>query len=224
MGSPGHSVMHQAILVSSSRQGSNYCVCLLHGNHSVQNPPHNRKHRPTLPNSDSSSLVSRTFSRLSPRSWVSGPAHHGHCVCVMRSPQKFLRALIPGHLFHGTPGLSRYGAVLCYIQTSSTLSGSHQLWQASLSSDLLQEVPLHLECVLSHVQLFVTPWTVARQAPLSIGFSRQEYWSGLPFSSPRALPGPGIKLESPALVGGFFTTELPGKPMRLAPNPRVLTS
>ena len=123
MGSPGHSVMHQAILVSSSRQRSNYCVCLLHGDHGVQNPPHTRKHRPTLPNSDSSSLVSRIFSRLSPRSWVSGPAHHGHCVCVMKSPQKFLRALIPGHLFHGTPALPRYDAVLCCIQTISTLSG-----------------------------------------------------------------------------------------------------
>ena len=67
-------------------------------------------------------------------------------------------------------------------------------------------------CVLSHfsrVQLFVIPWTVARQAPLSMGFSRQEYWSGLPFSPPGNLPDPGIRpapLTSPALAGGFFTT------------------
>ena len=46
-------------------------------------------------------------------------------------------------------------------------------------------------CVLSHVQLFVTSWTVARQAPLSTGFSRQEYWSGLPSSTPGDLPNPG---------------------------------
>ena len=52
---------------------------------------------------------------------------------------------------------------------------------------------------LSHVQLFVTPWTVAHQAPLSMGFSRQEYWSGLPFPSPRDLPDPGIEPRSPAL-------------------------
>ena len=67
-------------------------------------------------------------------------------------------------------------------------------------------------CMLSHVQLFVTLWTVAHKTPLSVGFSRQEYWSGLPFiSSPRDLPNPGIKLESSALAGRFFTTEPPGK-------------
>ena len=52
---------------------------------------------------------------------------------------------------------------------------------------------------LSHVQLFVTPWTVAHQAPPSMGFSRQEYWSGLPFPSPGDLPDPGIEPVSPAL-------------------------
>ena len=52
---------------------------------------------------------------------------------------------------------------------------------------------------LSRVRLFVTPWTVAYQAPLSIGFSRQEYWSGLPFSSPGDLPDPGNEPRSPAL-------------------------
>ena len=50
--------------------------------------------------------------------------------------------------------------------------------------------------MLSHVQLFATPWTVAHQAPLSMAFSRQEYWSGLPFPSPGDLPDPGIKLAS----------------------------
>ena len=53
--------------------------------------------------------------------------------------------------------------------------------------------------MLSRVQFFVTSWTVARQAPLSMGFSRQEYWSGLPFLPPGDLPEPGIKPESPAL-------------------------
>ena len=64
-------------------------------------------------------------------------------------------------------------------------------------------------CVLSRVQLSVTPWTVARQAPLSMRFSRQEYWGGLPFPPPGNLPNPGIEpssLMSPALAGGFFTT------------------
>ena len=72
-------------------------------------------------------------------------------------------------------------------------------------------------CVLSHashVRLFVTSWTVARQAPLSMGFSRQEYWGGLPCPPPGDLPDPGIKptsLPSPALVGGFFTTSITWK-------------
>ena len=67
-------------------------------------------------------------------------------------------------------------------------------------------------CVLSHfscVQLFATLQTAAHQAPLSIEFSRQEYWSGLPFPPPGDLPNPGIEsasLMSPALAGGFFTT------------------
>ena len=71
---------------------------------------------------------------------------------------------------------------------------------------------------LSHVLLFVTPWTIALQDPLSMEFSRQEYWSGLPLPTPRNLPDPGIKpasLASPALTGGFFTTEPPGKPVLL---------
>ena len=53
--------------------------------------------------------------------------------------------------------------------------------------------------MLSHVQLFATPWTVAHQAPLSMGFSKQEYQSGLPFPPPKDLPNAGIKAESPAL-------------------------
>ena len=62
---------------------------------------------------------------------------------------------------------------------------------------------------LSRVQLFVIPRTVALQAPLSLGFSRQEYWNGLPCPSPGYLPNPGIEstsLMSPALAGRFFTT------------------
>ena len=57
-------------------------------------------------------------------------------------------------------------------------------------------------------------WTVAHQTPLSMGFSRQEYWSGLPFPLLGELPNPGIEPGSPALAGRFFTTEPPGKPQQ----------
>jgi len=60
---------------------------------------------------------------------------------------------------------------------------------------------------------FVTPWTVAHQAPLSMGFPRQEHWSGLPFPSSTDLPNPRIELVSLVLAGGFFTNEPPGKPI-----------
>ena len=66
-------------------------------------------------------------------------------------------------------------------------------------------------CVLSRVRLFVTPWTVDHQAPLSMGFSRQEYWSGLPFPSLRDLPNPGIEHRSPTLQADSSPSELPGK-------------
>ena len=59
---------------------------------------------------------------------------------------------------------------------------------------------------------FVTPWTIACQAPLSMGFPRQEYWNGLPFPSPGDLPHPEMEPGSPALAGGIFTFEPPGKP------------
>ena len=64
---------------------------------------------------------------------------------------------------------------------------------------------------LSHVQLFATAWTIACQAPLSLGFPRQEYWSGLPFPSPGALPNPETEPESPALEVDFLSTEPPEK-------------
>ena len=70
-------------------------------------------------------------------------------------------------------------------------------------------------CVLSHVQLFATPWTEPRQTPLFMGFPRQEYWSGLPFPSTGDLPEPGIEPKFPSLAGGFFNTVTPGKPIQL---------
>ena len=71
---------------------------------------------------------------------------------------------------------------------------------------------------LSRVRLFATLWTVAYQAPPSMGFSRQEYWSGLPFPSPGDLPNPGIEPRSPALEADALTSEPPGKPINVILN------
>ena len=64
---------------------------------------------------------------------------------------------------------------------------------------------------LSRVRLFATPWTVAYQAPPSMGFSRQECWSGLPFPSPGDLPDPGIEPRSPTLQADALPSEPPGR-------------
>ena len=79
-------------------------------------------------------------------------------------------------------------------------------------------------CVLScfsHFRLCATPWTVAHQAPLSVEFSRQESWSGLPFLSPGDLPKPAIKPGSPPLQADSLPSELPGKPKMQVPNSQI---
>ena len=75
---------------------------------------------------------------------------------------------------------------------------------------------------LSCVQLFATPWTVAYQAPPSMGFSRQEYWSGLPFPSPGDLPDPGIEPRSPTFQAEALTSEPPGKPYIYKPTANII--
>ena len=81
---------------------------------------------------------------------------------------------------------------------------SCQQWMQSNFRSILTQLE---KCVLSHV--FVSPWTVAHQVPLSMGFSRQEYWSRLPLLSPRDLPNPGAE---PCIAGKSFTAEPLGKP------------
>ena len=78
---------------------------------------------------------------------------------------------------------------------------------------LFSQMTLYSEKYLSCVWLFVIPWTLAYQDPLSLEFSRQEYWSGLPFPSPEDLPNPGIKSSSPALQADALPYEPPGKPL-----------
>jgi len=77
---------------------------------------------------------------------------------------------------------------------------------------------------LSRVQLFVTPWTVAHQAPPFMGFSKQEYWSGLPFPSPGDLPNPGIEPRSPTLQADTLNSEPPGKLSKLPYDPAYPTA
>ena len=72
--------------------------------------------------------------------------------------------------------------------------------------------------MLSDVQLFATLWAVAHQSPLPMEFSRQEYWSGFPFSPLGGLPNPGIEPTSPALAGRAFTTAPPRKPPVITVN------
>ena len=74
---------------------------------------------------------------------------------------------------------------------------------------------LHCCCLVAVSYDSLQPHGLAHQAPLSLGFPRQEYWSGLPFPSPRDLPSPGIEPTSPGLAGGFFTAEPPEKPPEL---------
>ena len=79
----------------------------------------------------------------------------------------------------------------------------------STGGHFLQHLCVCVPNCFSRVRLSATPWTVARQAPLSMGFSRKEFWSGLPCPPLGALPDPGLELGSlisPALAGGFFTT------------------
>ena len=120
------------------------------------------------------------------------------------------------HPCHNDPWESK----LTYQSISSHPFASLQVLFSQLSKVLLvrfmpyQEMRClsHFMCMLSHfshVQLFVTLWTIAHQAPLSMEFSRQEYWSGLPFPSPGDLPSPGIEPTfsvTPELAGGLFTT------------------
>ena len=91
-------------------------------------------------------------------------------------------------LLHNSQARELFYLHSCYLRTTS--------WKVKVKS-------------LSCVRLFATPWTVAHRASLSMGFSRQEYWSGLPFPSPGDLPNPGIEPRSPTLEADALTSESP---------------
>ena len=100
------------------------------------------------------------------------------------------------------------------ITKTQNISDNEKYYGVKLNREEVREFRescLHESCCFRHIQIFVTLQPVAHQALLSTGFSRQEYWSGLPGSPPGDLPDPGIEpmsLRSPALAGRFFTTSI----------------
>ena len=131
------------------------------------------------------------------------------------------------HMDFSPPGSSVHGILLARILVCHFLlqgifltQGSHWCLQLGCIAggffyhQALGSPQGHLLLLFSKVESdsFVTLWTVAHQTPLSVGFSRRKYWSGLPLPSPGDLSDPEIKPAYPALSGRFFTTEPPGKP------------
>ena len=111
------------------------------------------------------------------------------------------------------PQLETQGPICCISIYHPVIGHGDQEVETSICFYIVC-VTITYTYMLSCVQLFATPWTVAHQAPLSLGFSRQEYWNRLPFPFPGDLLNPGIKSTSPAflaLAGENFTTEPPGK-------------
>ena len=129
-------------------------------------------------------------------------------LCIMSAGSKGWFS--PGKIDHGFRGLLAWSLHFKFL-ISLSQNGFSSCWWS-----LPQSIYYFMACVRaqswSHVWLFVTPWTIAHQALLSVGSSRQDYWSGLPCPPPGALPDPGIEPTSPALAGRFFTTVPPGKP------------
>ena len=113
-------------------------------------------------------------------------------------------------MFRGTRIEFGQGESLCgCVYVITKVIHASPLEPISLNS-LVYSLPYVSVKLLSRVRLFATPWTIAYQAPPSMGFSRQEYWSGLPFPSPGDLPNPGIEPRSPALQV-TLPSEPPGK-------------
>ena len=138
-------------------------------------------------------LIQTCLTLCSPMdSSLSGSSVHG--ILQARILEWVIHSLLPG----SSPPRDQ-------TQVSCIAGRFFTIWAA-------REAHMFSYCMLSlfsHVQLFVTSWTVAHQAPLSMGFSRQEYWSGLPFPSPGDLPDPEVEslpLKSSALAGRFFPT------------------
>ena len=107
--------------------------------------------------------------------------------------------------------------VLSFLSDALPILSNSCKWNFTIGDLRVRLLSLHILRFIRMVActscrcLVTTPWTVAHQAPLSMGFSRQEYWSGSPCPSPGDLPDPGIEPMSPELASRFFTNEPPGK-------------
>ena len=112
-------------------------------------------------------------------------------------------------LFSITMPLLIVGWSLIYYRSDGDVNWK-SIWKCCFRILNLHKVKVKVKS-LSLIWLFATPWTVAYQASLSVGFSRQEYWSGLPFPSPGDLPNPGIEPGSPTLQADALLSEPPGK-------------
>ena len=146
------------------------------------------------------------LSKENTRSELEGPDKP---LFFLPSPKHWAWQLAPSLILAGaaTNRLSELGECL-----ASTHGSVFWEMRTVVAPNLWSMMRIHCCCLVTKSSLtLVTPRTVAHQAPLSIGFPRQEYWSGLPFLSPGDCPNPGIKPVSPALAGIFFTAEPPRK-------------
>ena len=122
-------------------------------------------------------------------------------------------------LFYPVISILLYKLVTCSFHSAKLVVSSKNK-KKGLENFFFIALSFQLKCVcvctqsLSRVPTLFGPWTVAHQAPLSMEFSRQEYWSGLPFATPGGLPYPGIEPPSPALAGRCFTTAPSGSPFK----------
>ena len=139
--------------------------------------------------------------------------HVAHAPTVLCSTAKLWAVrfqLLSRHLWSAHCVLTPLLLVLLGVRLWALIPFSHEVLAATqLDSSWMCVCSVVCVCVLSRIWLFVAPWTVARQALLSMKFPRQEDWSGLSFPTPGNLPDPGIEpkcLASSALAGGFFTT------------------
>ena len=162
-------------------------------------------------------MESSTFTALSFRIWNSSAGIPlpllALFVVMLPKAHLTLHSRMSGSSWVITPSWS----YLCLEGAKLTIYILQKLWQGNRWHETSSKV-VCMCCMLNHVQLFMIPWTVACQTPLSVEFSRQECWSGLLFPSLGDLPDLGIKsafLASPALAGSFFTTwaSFAGSPM-----------